>query len=181
MVIGEFLCKWLAIGEFLYKWVAIGEFLYKWVAIGEFLYKWVAIGEFLYKWVAIGEFLYKWVVQRRLWEKKNNQHHACILEAYYHLKVYNVHFKVVSGRSRISPRRGCQLSKGAPKYDFAKLSQKLHEIERIWSQRERMRVLSRVPRHPPPFRSAAGWFHLLSKKFFSSFLIDLALSLYTKM
>ena len=32
-----------------------------------------------------------------------------------------------SGGSRISPRGG------APTYDFAKFSQKLHEIERIWT------------------------------------------------
>ena len=33
-----------------------------------------------------------------------------------------------SGGSRISPE-------GAPTYDFAKFSQKLHEIERIWAPR----------------------------------------------
>ena len=38
-----------------------------------------------------------------------------------------------SGGSRISPRRGRQLPGGAPTYDFAKNSQKLHEIERIWA------------------------------------------------
>ena len=38
-----------------------------------------------------------------------------------------------SGGSRISPRRGRQLPGGAPTYDFAKISQKLHEIERIWT------------------------------------------------
>ena len=39
---------------------------------------------------------------------------------------------IVSGGSRISPRRGHQLPRGgAPTYDFAKISQKLHEIERI--------------------------------------------------
>ena len=40
-----------------------------------------------------------------------------------------------SGGSRISPRRGRQLSRGggAPTYDFAKISPKLHEIERIWT------------------------------------------------
>ena len=31
------------------------------------------------------------------------------------------------------PRRGRQLSRGAPTYHFAKFSQKLHEIERIWT------------------------------------------------
>ena len=40
-----------------------------------------------------------------------------------------------SGGSRISPRRGGQLpGGGAPTYDFAKISQKLHEIERIWTR-----------------------------------------------
>ena len=40
----------------------------------------------------------------------------------------------ISGGSRISQRRGCQLPRGgAPTYDFAKISQKLHEIERIWT------------------------------------------------
>ena len=38
---------------------------------------------------------------------------------------------ICSGGSRISPRRGRQLLRGAPTYDFAKFSQKLHEIERI--------------------------------------------------
>ena len=37
-----------------------------------------------------------------------------------------------SGGSRISPRRGRRLPGGVPTYNFAKFSQKLHEIERIW-------------------------------------------------
>ena len=41
---------------------------------------------------------------------------------------------MISGGSRISPRRGHQLSRGAPTYDFAKFSQKLHEIESIWTR-----------------------------------------------
>ena len=48
---------------------------------------------------------------------------------------------VISGGSRISPRRRRQLQ-GGPTYDFAKISQKLHEIERIWA----------------PLRSATGYF-----------------------
>ena len=40
-----------------------------------------------------------------------------------------------SGGSRISPRRGLQLSRGAPTYNFAKFSKTLHEIERIWTPR----------------------------------------------
>ena len=40
----------------------------------------------------------------------------------------------VQWRSGISPRWGRQLSRrGAPTYHFAKFSQKLHEIERIWT------------------------------------------------
>ena len=38
----------------------------------------------------------------------------------------------VSGKSRISPRWGANPPGGAPTYDFAKFSQKLHEIERVW-------------------------------------------------
>ena len=42
----------------------------------------------------------------------------------------------VSGGSRISPRRRRQLPGGGPPtYNFAKFSQKLHEIERIWTPR----------------------------------------------
>ena len=44
---------------------------------------------------------------------------------------------VNSGGSRISPRRGLQLPRGAPTYDLAKFSQKLHEIERIWARPSR--------------------------------------------
>ena len=40
---------------------------------------------------------------------------------------------VCSGGSRISTRRGRQLPGGAPIYNFDKFSQKLHEIERIWT------------------------------------------------
>ena len=37
------------------------------------------------------------------------------------------------GGSRISPRRGRQLPRGAANIQFAKFSRKLHEIERIWA------------------------------------------------
>ena len=56
-------------------------------------------------------------------------------------------FRRISGGSRISPRRGRQLSRGAPTYDFAKFSQKLHEIERIWAPRGARGTRT------PPFRS----------------------------
>ena len=46
---------------------------------------------------------------------------------------WSIHSIQISGGSRISPRRGRQLSRGAPTYDFAKFSQKLHEIEIIWT------------------------------------------------
>ena len=39
------------------------------------------------------------------------------------------------------PEVGAPTLRGAPTYDFAKFSQKLHEIERIWT-------LVRVPRTP---------------------------------
>ena len=39
-----------------------------------------------------------------------------------------------SGGSRISPRWGAN-PLGEPMYDFVKFSQKLHEIERIWTRR----------------------------------------------
>ena len=41
---------------------------------------------------------------------------------------------MVSGGSRISPRRGCQLSRGVPTYEFAKFSQKLHELKEFGPQ-----------------------------------------------
>ena len=47
--------------------------------------------------------------------------------------VFNCQPCVISGGSRIFPRRGRQLPRGVPTYDFAKISQKLHEIERIWT------------------------------------------------
>ena len=60
-----------------------------------------------------------------------------------------------SGRSRIFPRRGRQLSGegGAPGYNFIKISRKLHEIKE-----------NSVPRGEgaslrPPFRSATGPFY----------------------
>ena len=53
---------------------------------------------------------------------------------------------LISSVSRISPRRGHQLpGVGAPTYDFAKFSQKLHEIERIQTPREGC-----IPHAPPP-------------------------------
>ena len=55
-----------------------------------------------------------------------------------------------SGGSRISPRRGANSSgggRGAPTYDFAKCSQKLHEIEIIWTPRGRA---SLAPPLDPP-------------------------------
>ena len=61
--------------------------------------------------------------------------------------VYHDNFAIYigsSGGSRISPRRGHQLpGGGAPTYDFAIFSQKLHEIERIWAPR-----LAHIPRAP---------------------------------
>ena len=55
---------------------------------------------------------------------------------YLHLieEVLSFDLMEYSGGSRISPRRGRQLSRGVPTYDFPKFSQKLHEIERIWTR-----------------------------------------------
>ena len=54
-----------------------------------------------------------------------------------------------SGGSRISPT-------GAPTYDFAKFSPKLHEIERIWTPKGGGGCVPRDPLDPPvksmPFR-----------------------------
>ena len=41
---------------------------------------------------------------------------------------------LISGGSRISPGGGANSPGGATTYDFAKFSQKLHEIERIWTR-----------------------------------------------
>ena len=57
------------------------------------------------------------------------------LKPYLLLKKLANSLKVVdiSGGSRISPRWGRQLPRRAPTYDFGKISQKLHEIKRIWT------------------------------------------------
>ena len=65
--------------------------------------------------------------------------HNPLLNFSVHAKVYqiasvNVPAKYSSGGSRISPRRGRQLPRGAPTYEFVEFSQKLHEIERIWTR-----------------------------------------------
>ena len=46
------------------------------------------------------------------------------------------------------PRGGVPTPRGVPTYDFAKISQKLHEIERIWTPG------GRIP--CTPLRSATG-------------------------
>ena len=57
----------------------------------------------------------------------------------------------ISGGSRISPRRGSTPQRrGAPTYDFAKFSQKLHEIERIWTPRGHASLAP--PLDPPLFK-----------------------------
>ena len=43
--------------------------------------------------------------------------------------------RLIRGGSRIPRRRGHQSSRmGAPTYDFAKISEKLHEIEKIFGR-----------------------------------------------
>ena len=51
--------------------------------------------------------------------------HPCVSEY--------IQWWLTSGRSRISLMRGHQLPRGARTYDFAKISQNLYEIERIWT------------------------------------------------
>ena len=65
------------------------------------------------------------------------------------VKVYVCQSTFTSDGSRISPRGGREPSKGgAWTRNFAKFSQKLHEIERIWTQRGGRASLT------PPLRSA---------------------------
>ena len=54
-----------------------------------------------------------------------------------------------------SPRSGRQFPRGVPTYEFAKCSQKLHEIERIWTLREGRASLV------PPLRSTTVYSHLV--------------------
>ena len=69
----------------------------------------------------------------------------CLFECINSLQCYT---PTSSGGSRISSRRGRQLpGGGVPTYNFAKFSQKLHEIERIWTPE------GAHPSRPPP-RSA---------------------------
>ena len=69
-----------------------------------------------------------------------------------------------SGRSRISPRRGRNSrGGGAPTYDFAKFSQKLHEIERISAPGG----ASLAPPLDPPLKSC-----LCINLYFSTLRID---------
>ena len=63
---------------------------------------------------------------------------------------------VRSGGSRISPRSGRQLSGGgAPTYHFSKFSQKLHEIETIWT-----------PGDAPPLDPPLGRVHIFPPSIF---------------
>ena len=76
-------------------------------------------------------------------------------QVYSLIEVYNVYNPEsatgISDGSRISPRGGREPSKGgAWTRNFAKFSQKLHEIERIWTQRGGRASLT------PPLRSATG-------------------------
>ena len=59
--------------------------------------------------------------------------------------------EVLSGGPRISRRWGRQLSReGAPTYDFAKFSQIMDEIERIWTPGRGGGLASLVPPLDPP-------------------------------
>ena len=52
------------------------------------------------------------------------------------------------------PEVGAPTLRGAPTYDFAKISQKLHEIERIWTPRGGASKILLC-------RSATGWLSIL--------------------
>ena len=74
---------------------------------------------------SIPQFIVKFILTFEEREKK--AFHLLSFKTLYILSV------VISGGSSISPRWGRQLSGGAPTYGFEKISQKLHEIERIWT------------------------------------------------
>ena len=61
----------------------------------------------------------------------NSEHQSLNLsrKKYVASFLYHVHFAVADPGF---PRGGGANSRGAPTYDFAKFSQKLHEIERTW-------------------------------------------------
>ena len=63
--------------------------------------------------------------------------------AQYYIVDFNIQWQIQD-----FPEEGAPTPRGAPTYDFAKFSQKLHEIEKIWAPREG----GRVPR--APLRSA---------------------------
>ena len=71
--------------------------------------------------------------------------HSCHI-----MKIYS------SGGSRISPRWGDQPS-GVPTYDFAKFSQKLCEIERIWICRGHASLAP--PLDPPLYSKFTYWLY----------------------
>ena len=67
-------------------------------------------------------------------EVQKIDHLGPYLISFYFCPLYSFNISLlVSGGSRISPRRGRELPRGAPTYEFAKFSRKLHEIERIWT------------------------------------------------
>ena len=67
-----------------------------------------------------------------------------------HLKNFIVKVGLISVADPGFPRGGGANSPGAPKYDVSKFSQKLHEIERIWTPRG-----ARIPH--ALLRSATGF------------------------
>ena len=77
--------------------------------------------------------------------------------SYYECTFYNYYWEcncassnyTFSGGSRISPRRGRQLPGGVPTYEFVEFSQKLHEIERIWTRGGEGRASPAPPLDPP--------------------------------
>ena len=76
-----------------------------------------------------------WVVDLLSWNHSTNSFKISVMVPLYIL-LFNFPWMInkSSGVSRIFLRRGRQLPRGAPTYDFAKISQKLHEFERIWTR-----------------------------------------------
>ena len=101
--------------------------------------------------------IWKLTVQRPLPGRKirNNQHHACILETNNYLSVYNVQWRIQDYPEVGAPTLW---DRGSPTYDFAKFSQKLHEIERIWAPWG----ASLAPPLDPPMMCTSSKLYLLS-------------------
>ena len=63
----------------------------------------------------------------------HRRHHMCTVIRLVSKSKNNANLVLTSGGSRISRGGGANSPGGAPTYNFAKFSQKLHEFERIWT------------------------------------------------